>query len=277
MQTQVGRVAVITGAASGIGRGLAEQGAKKGLRLVLADIDAVGLQALGAELRASGAELVTQVTDVSDPAQLDALREVALEQFGGVDLLFNNAGVMQTGLSWEIEPAQWQRMLNINLVGVLNGIRSFVPLLLKQNRPATVINTASLAGLICSPFMAPYTLTKQAVVALSETLQYELSMLAAPVKVAVICPGPVASAIMGSDQTPEAASGFSQLLDASIRDGMQPRELADLVYEALDQDRFWIFPHRSFKPALESRLRCILDETTPVFQMAQMAENDHAH
>lgn len=268
MNSEKGRVAVITGAASGIGRGLAEYAAGLGMRLVLSDVDGQRLQALCADLQAQGAEAVACVTDVGDPAQVEHLRDVAVERFGGVDLLFNNAGVMQTGTCWEISHEQWQRMLSVNLQGVINGIRSFVPLLLEQGRPAHVINTASLAGLVSSPLMAPYNVTKQAVVALSETLHYELSLQQAQISVSVLCPGPVASEIMASDQMIAGSVGaqFNQLLDTSIRQGMTPLELAELVFAAVREKRFWILPHKFFKPALQRRLQSILEETNPVFQ-----------
>jgi NADP-dependent 3-hydroxy acid dehydrogenase YdfG len=277
MSNRQGQVAVITGAASGIGRGLAEHAAALGMHLVLADVDAAGLQVLCDQLQAAGAQAIACVTDVSDIVQVERLRDTAVERFGGVDVLFNNAGVMQTGFSWEISPQQWQRMLNVNLSGVINGIRGFVPLLLKQGRAAHVINTASLAGLVSSPLMAPYNVTKQAVVALSETLHYELAMLAAPVSVSVLCPGPVASEIMTSNQTvDEAGSSFSQLLDGSIRQGMTPLELAALVFAAIDEKRFWILPHKDFKPALERRVQSILEETNPQFQMFDVQGDAHA-
>jgi NADP-dependent 3-hydroxy acid dehydrogenase YdfG len=256
---------------------LAEHAAVQGLRLVLADRDAASLHALCDELKASGVQAVACVTDVGDVKQVERLRDQAVEQFGGVDLLFNNAGVMQTGFSWDITEAQWQRMLNVNLNGVINGIRSFVPLLLRQGRPAHVINTASLAGLVSSPLMAPYNVTKQAVVALSETLHYELTMIGAPVSVSVLCPGPVASEIMASNQVVDTAGAdFSQLLDSTIRQGMTPAELAAQVFAAIAEKRFWILPHKGFKPALERRVQSILGETNPQFQMADVEDNAHA-
>ncbi|ROL79117.1 alcohol dehydrogenase [Pseudomonas protegens] len=268
MSSQTGQVAVITGAASGIGRGLAEEAARRGMRLVLADLDAPGLARVCDALRANATEVVSRVTDVGQLAQVEALRDCAVESFGGVDLLFNNAGVMQTGYSWEISQTQWQRMLDINLNGVIHGIRSFLPLLLRQGRGGHVINTASLAGLLSSPLLAPYNVTKQAVVALSETLHYELALLGAPIAVSVICPGPVASAIMGSNQHSDAAGdGLSQLLDGRIREGMSPAELAALVFDAIDAKRFWVLPHKDFKEALQRRVRSILDETNPQFRM----------
>jgi NADP-dependent 3-hydroxy acid dehydrogenase YdfG len=277
MSNEQGPVAVITGAASGIGRGLAEHAATLGMRLVLADRDAAGLQALCDELKARGVQAIACVTDVGDVKQVERLRDRAVGHFGGVDLLFNNAGVMQTGFSWEITEAQWQRMLDVNLNGVINGIRTFVPLLLSQGRTAHVINTASLAGLVSSPLMAPYNVTKQAVVALSETLHYELAMIGAPVSVSVLCPGPVASEIMASNQVVDTAgSDFSQLLDSTIRQGMTPAELAAQVFAAVAQKRFWILPHKGFKPALERRVQSILGETNPQFQMADVEDDAHA-
>jgi NADP-dependent 3-hydroxy acid dehydrogenase YdfG len=277
MSNEQGPVAVITGAASGIGRGLAEHAATQGMRLVLADRDAAGLQSLCDELTSAGAQAIACITDVGDVQQVDRLRDRAVEHFGGVDYLFNNAGVMQTGFSWEITDAQWQRMLDVNLNGVINGIRSFVPLLLRQGRVAHVINTASLAGLVSSPLMAPYNVTKQAVVALSETLHYELAMLGAPVSVSVLCPGPVASEIMASNQVVDSAgSDFSQLLDSTIRQGMTPAELAAQVFAAVAQKRFWILPHKGFKPALERRVQSILQETNPQFQMTDVEGETHA-
>lgn len=276
MHIQRDQVAVITGAAGGIGRGLAQIGAERGLRLVVSDVDGQRLQALEQELRGRGVEVVGLVADVGDPAQVDALRDLAVQRFGGVDLLFNNAGVMQTGFCWEVSHEQWQRMLHINLQGVINGVRSFVPLLLQQGRPAHLINTASLAGLISSPMMGPYTVTKQAVVALSETLHYELAMLQAQVGVSVLCPGPVASAIMASNQSAGVATDqLDALLDSSIRQGMDPHELARQVFAGIEAARFWLLPHKSFKPALEQRLTSILAETNPVFQMAEMEGEQH--
>ncbi|AOE83853.1 SDR family NAD(P)-dependent oxidoreductase [Pseudomonas sp. TCU-HL1] len=269
MRIERGQVAVITGAAGGIGRGLAEEAGARGLRLVLSDVDPQRLAALTETLQGQGVDVASQVADVGDLAQVERLRDLAVARFGGVDLLFNNAGVMQTGFSWEIEAERWQRLLAINLGGVVNGIRAFVPLLLDQQRPAQVVNTASLAGLVCSPMLGPYTVSKQAVVALSETLHYELATLQAQVRVAVLCPGPVASDIMASNQAASAATEpLDALLDSSIRQGMDPRELAREVFAGIEAERFWLLPHKSFKPALERRLASILDETNPVFQMA---------
>jgi NADP-dependent 3-hydroxy acid dehydrogenase YdfG len=259
------RVAVITGAASGIGRGLAERAIIERLHLVLADRDGEALERLAAQLREQGVQVLTQVTDVADPEQLKCLRVAALQRFGVVDLLFNNAGVMQTGSCWELSDAQWQRALAVNLGGVINGVRAFLPLLLAQGRPAHVVNTASLAGLLNSPFMAAYNVSKQAVVALSESLHYELAALNAPVGVSVLCPGPVASEILTSVQGQGASGELNRLLVGQIRQGLSPAELAELVFAAIAEKRFWILPHKGFKPALRARLQSVLEERNPQF------------
>lgn len=258
-------VAVITGAASGIGRGLAERAAKGGYALVLADRDGSALERLAEQLRAAGATVLTQITDVADPLQLEELREATLARFGAVDLLFNNAGVMQTGSCWELSAAQWQRALAVNLGGVINGVRAFMPLLLAQGRPAHVVNTASLAGLLNSPFMAAYNVSKQAVVALSESLHYEMEALNQPIGISVLCPGPVVSEIMTSDQGQGADSELNRLLDGHIRQGMSPAEVAELVFAAIAEKRFWVLPHKGFKPALQARLESVLSESNPQF------------
>ncbi|VXC11078.1 NADP-dependent 3-hydroxy acid dehydrogenase YdfG [Pseudomonas sp. 8AS] len=265
MTEQQQQVAVITGAASGIGRGLAERAAARGYALVLADRDSAALERLAAQLRTEGAAVLAQVTDVAEPGQLEELRDAALDRFGAVDLLFNNAGVMQTGSCWEISEAQWQRALAVNLGGVINGVRAFLPLLLAQGRPAHVVNTASLAGLLNSPFMAAYNVSKQAVVALSESLHYEMAALNQPIGISVLCPGPVVSEIMTSDQGQGADSEFNRLLDDHIRQGMSPPDVAELVFEAIAEKRFWILPHKGFKPALRTRLESVLSESNPQF------------
>ena len=259
------RVAVITGAASGIGRGLAERAPTERLHLVLADRDGEALERLAERLREQGVQVLTQVTDVADAAQLERLRDAAVQRFGAVDLLFNNAGVMQTGSCWELSESQWQRALAVNLGGVINGVRAFLPLLLAQGRPAHVVNTASLAGLLNSPFMAAYNVSKQAVVALSESLHYEMAALNTQVGVSVLCPGPVVSEIMTSDQGQGAGGDLNRLLDGQIRQGMSPAELAGLVFAAIAEKRFWILPHKGFKPALHARLQSVLEERNPQF------------
>jgi NAD(P)-dependent dehydrogenase (short-subunit alcohol dehydrogenase family) len=190
-----GQTAVITGAASGIGTGLARHAASQGMRLVLADINADQLDQFAATLTT---EVVTVPTDVTDLAAMQRLADAAYQAYGAVDMVFNNAGVLATGFTWEIEPARFQRNMAVNVDGVLNGIRAFIPRLLAAARPAVMVNTASVGGFLPSPLMSPYSASKFAVVGLTESLHYELQMLNAPVRAALLCPGPVHSAIFGN-------------------------------------------------------------------------------
>ena len=183
-------VAVITGAASGIGAGLAREAARRGMKLVLADRDAARLDEVAASI---GDAALAVPTDVTDPAALQALADAAYATHGQVDLLFNNAGVLSTGLSWEIPADRWQMSLDVNVRGIVNALRAFVPRLIAADRPARIINTASVGGFLPAPLMAPYSATKFAVVALTESLAGELSMLGSKVQVSLLAPGPVKS------------------------------------------------------------------------------------
>ncbi|NQE90409.1 SDR family oxidoreductase [Nocardia terpenica] len=187
MKLQAGQVAVVTGAANGIGRAVAAALGARGLRLVLADLEADRLAEVAAEL---DADTVAVPTDVTDTEQVERLAQTALDRFGGVDLLVNNAGTMAGGPSWQIDPADWQRMIAVNLGGVANGVRVFVPQMVAAGR-GHVVNIASVSGLIADPFNAVYAATKHGVVSLSESLRGELSLLAPEIGVTVVCPGPI--------------------------------------------------------------------------------------
>ena len=260
-----GGVAVVTGAASGIGTGLARKALSIGMRVVLADIQAEALNAFAATL---DGEIVTVPTDVSDPDSVEALAERAYAEFGQVDLLFNNAGVMATGFSWEIEPKRWERSINVNLYGVLHGLRSFVPRLLKAGRPAHIVNTASVGGFMASPMMAPYSVTKFAVVALTESLRGELEMLKAPVGVSLLAPGPVTSGIFndpfGADIRPEVQQFVDYLRVLLTQHGLSPDEFAELVYAAIADGTFWIIPQpHAFDDGFRKRVEDILARRNP--------------
>lgn len=262
-------VAVITGAASGIGAGLARVAKARGLRLVLADVSAAPLQALAQEL--GGVTAV--VTDVADAASVEALAERAYAEFGQVDLLFNNAGVMAMGNSWEIDPQRWRRAIDINLFGVLHGIRSFVPRLLAAQRPARIVNTASVGGFLASPLMAPYSASKFAVVALTESLCAELELLKAPVRVSLLAPGPVRTGIFSDPAGPgasEATRGFAaQMVAMTEQHGITPDELALRAFAGIDEDRFWLIPQpETLDDGLRARTDGILARRTPTLPWA---------
>lgn len=268
MQDFNNKVAVITGAASGIGAGLARHCAGEGMRVVLADRNGEGLQQLADSLTT---ETATQVVDVADSEQVAALAELAWERFGQVDLLFNNAGVLISGATWEVPLKDWQWILNINLMGVVHGLHHFVPRMLAQSTPAHIVNTSSLAGLLAAPLMGPYTVGKQAVLALTETLSYELAD--SPIGVSALCPGPIATDIAhsGKDRQAQAAPSegqkqLMQFLSDGVSQGMSPAECAKLVFQAIRENRFWVFTHEDFKPEYQRRYEGVMNNQNPQYQ-----------
>lgn len=268
MQDFNNKVAVITGAASGIGAGLARHCAGEGMRVVLADRNDEGLQQLADSLTT---ETATQVVDVADSEQMAALADLAWERFGQVDLLFNNAGVLISGATWEVPLKDWQWILNINLMGVVHGLHHFVPRMLAQNTPAHIVNTSSLAGLLAAPLMGPYTVGKQAVLALTETLSYELAD--SPIGVSALCPGPIATDITNSGKNRQAQAAPSegqkqlmQFLSDGVSQGMSPAECAKLVFQAIRENRFWVFTHEDFKPEYQRRYEGVMNNQNPRYQ-----------
>ncbi|WP_340586983.1 SDR family oxidoreductase [Erythrobacter alti] len=254
-------VAVITGAASGIGAGLARHAASLGMDLVLADWDAAALQATAESL---STEVLAVPTDVRDEAAVQALAKAAYDKFGSVDLLFNNAGVLSSGLTWEIDSATWQRSLDINIGGVVNVIRAFVTRLIEADRPSRVINTSSMGGFLPSPFMAPYTATKFAIVAISEALAGELAAIGSGVRVSLIAPGAVKSAIM-DEQAPAETSEFMTLMrDMTQANGLTPDEFAPLVFAAIERGEYWIMPQsEALDQGIRDRTEMILKREQP--------------
>lgn len=265
-----GQTAVITGAASGIGTGLARHAASQGMKLVLADVNAAQLEQFAATL--TGAEVITVPTDVTDLAAVQRLADAAYTAYGQVDLLFNNAGVLATGFTWEIEPARFQRNMAVNVEGVLNGIRAFVPRLLAAARPAVVVNTASIGGFLPSPLMSPYSASKFAVVGLTESLHYELQMLQSPVRAALLCPGPVKSDIFGNPfgERPEPAAQqfvahMRQMLE---QHGISPEELAARAFAGINRGDYWLFPQpENIDGPLRERTETILSRAVPALQL----------
>jgi NAD(P)-dependent dehydrogenase (short-subunit alcohol dehydrogenase family) len=252
-----GKVAVITGAARGIGAALAARFAAEGMRLVLADVDRAALDSAVAERRAGGTEVVGVRTDVSDARALDALASAAQERFGTAHVICNNAGVSgHARPSWDQPEREWQWVLGVNLLGVVNGIRSFVPMLLAQDE-GHVVNTASLAGFLAAPYVSPYAATKHAVVALSTSLFHELAMAGSQVGVSVLCPSFLRTEIMDTDRAwPEdlgASPGHaddpgSELLHGvfqnAVDEGLDPADLADRVVDGIHTRRFLVTTHQ---------------------------------
>jgi NADP-dependent 3-hydroxy acid dehydrogenase YdfG len=252
---------VITGAASGIGAGLARHSASLGMNLVLADWDEAALTNLASSLPV---KTLVMPTDVRDDAAVQALAESAYNEFGQVDLVFNNAGVLSSGLSWEIEAATWQRSLDINIGGVVNVIRAFVPRLIAAGRPARIVNTSSLGGFLTSPFMSPYSATKFAIVAISEALAAELAGMGSKVQVSLLAPGPVKSAIMDEQAPAQTADFMDMLRGMNDENGMSPDELARIVFGAIKRADYWIFPHPEMLDApLRNRTEMIVERRSP--------------
>jgi NAD(P)-dependent dehydrogenase (short-subunit alcohol dehydrogenase family) len=259
-----GRVAVVTGAASGIGLGLCERFAAEGMRVVMADVEESALAEASAKLSGQGASVLPVLTDVASAQQVQALRDAAVRAFGGVHVLCNNAGVGGPhGPLWQIPAADWEWVLRVNLGGVVNGIRAFVPLLLEQDA-AHIVNTASVFGIFAGA-LGPYGISKHAIVALSETLHFQLRAEAAKVGVSVLCPGAVrtrfgtsarnrpawAGPLPPADATGQAsAERFQQLQDAA---GADPADVAALVVAGIRESRFYILTSSNRNDAVRRR------------------------
>ena len=268
------KVAVITGAASGIGRALADRCVQEGMKAVLADVEAEPLATAEASLKASGATVLAVQTYVSQVRDVEALAQKTMEAFGAVHVLCNNAGVGTEAAVWESTLAEWEWIVGVNLWGVVHGVRVFVPLMLAQDAECHIVNTASMAGLIAGPGLGAYKVTKHGVVTLSETLHHELAERGAKVKVSVLCPGIVNTRIMESarnrpgDLPPTGPRGPAseerwEALRRLVPAGMPAAQVADAVFEALRKDRFYILTHPEGKEAVRTRMEDILQERNP--------------
>lgn len=271
-----GGCAVITGAAGGVGGGLACKAAALGMRVVLADLDAAQLDRLAATL---STEALVVPTDVADPAALEALADSAYERFGRVDLLFNNAGVMSTGMTWEITPANFQRSLAINVLGIHNGIRAFVPRMLKAGTPAHIVNTGSPGGFLPSAMMSPYSASKAAAVALTECLYAEMNMLKAPIGVSLLDPGTVRSGIFSAPIGDDGRNPMVQKFVEFMRDhgagerSISPEQSAENTFAGIQAGKFWILPDPEIlDEALRQRVDSILARRNPEVYVGDMSQ-----
>jgi len=283
MRDLKGKVAVVTGAASGIGRGLAERFGREGMRVVLADIEETPLAAARAAVESLGAEAIAVTTDVSNRWQVEALARRALEAYGAVHVLCNNAGVGAGGMAWELSAADWEWVLGVNLWGVIHGIRAFVPQMVAQGQ-GHVVNTASIAGLVAAPGLAAYCATKHAVVAISECLHHDLTMRTGGLmRVSVLGPAWVKTRIADAERNRPAALArpesqvpspqdqmMEQMLRAAVAGGMEPASIAEHVVQAIVHDRFWVLTHPRSKAAIEARMQGILDDRDPQFDLSPM-------
>lgn len=269
------RTAVVTGAASGIGRAMVGAFLDVGMNVVLADIDEERLENTVNSFREAGGNVLPVLMDVSDSEQVQALAQKTLDNFGAVDVLCNNAGIgYPTRSSWEAPLEVWRWVLDVNLMGVIHGIQTFIPIMLEQETGGHVVNTASIAGLISSGISAAYGVSKHAVVALSEALHIELLTRNANVKVSVLCPGNINTDIMNAslrfrpknvpppyEMTPEEEI-FRNAYATWLKRGMDPAEVARQVIDAVREERFYVITH-DFSSYIETRMKNILSSNNP--------------
>jgi NAD(P)-dependent dehydrogenase (short-subunit alcohol dehydrogenase family) len=249
-----GKVAVVTGAASGIGLGIAEAFASEGMRLVLGDIDEGRLTAEVDRLRAEGAEATGIKVDVGDLDQVRRLADTAIDRFGGVDIICNNAGTIRPGRTWELPMQDWDLVLRVNLMGVINGVHTFVPLMLASGREGHVINVGSMASVSPTLGIGPYNVSKHGVLVLSEVLEAELRAADAPIGVSVIMPGRVKSRLGRPPGTPDDEPAVSE------PELMEPREVGDKVVAAVRENRLFVFTHPERVAEVRERFARITEE-----------------
>lgn len=276
MRDFAGRVAVVTGAASGIGLGLATRFAQEGMRVVLADVEESALDKACDGLRARGFDVLGVPTDVSQAESVEQLAERTLAQYGGVHVLCNNAGV-GGGFSkiWEASLKDWEWVLGVNLWGVIHGVRTFVPIMLSQNTEGHIVNTASIAGLV--PGTRAYSVTKSGVVVLSEALYNNLAQSNAPIGVSVLCPGLINTRIMyafrnrparllnvpGVQVTERELARAERVGNMASELGLAPDAVAGIVVEAIRSDAFYILTHAHFDDTIRTRAEDILQRRKP--------------
>lgn len=243
----VGGVAVVTGAGSGIGEGIAREAARRGMKVVLADIATDRIEQIAAELRAVGQEVLAVTTDVSDHAAVERLAATTHEIFGDVRLLVNNAGIEMLGHVWEIPAETWNKALGINVLGVIHGVRAFAPRMLAANKPAFIANLSSVGALGVMPIQTPYIVSKHAVLSFTECLALEVEMTGAPISVSAVLPGPVATRIFEdapAGLNPKTVDRHRAYMNAMLRDyGLDAQEAGRRILEGIAARQFWVSTH----------------------------------
>ena len=265
MQDFEGRVAVVTGAASGIGFATAARFAQEGMRVVLADIEQVALEAAVAKLAAAGHEALAVPTDVSRWEDIQELAARALDAYGQVNVVHNNAGVVRAGRMEELTLSDWEWVLGVDLWSVIYGVKAFLPLI-RQAGEGHIINTASSAGLQASPDIGPYNVAKFGVVALTETLQLELLQEGSKIRSSVLCPGAIATRIGESERNrPQAAAEtetnqrFHEMAGEVVARGHSPESVAERIVSAIREQEFWILTHPKWIEVLRRRIEGMED------------------
>ncbi|WP_020652404.1 SDR family oxidoreductase [Massilia niastensis] len=275
-----GKVAVITGAASGLGREFANEAAGLGMKLVLADVQAKALEHAADELLHRGVEVLAMVCDVRKGAHVQELADSAIARFGAVHLVFNNAGVGVGGLVWENSEQDWEWVLGVNLWGVIHGVRVFTRVMLEcaaadRGYQGHIVNTASMAGLLNAPALGVYNVSKHAVVALSETLHHDLQLVDAPIGASVLCPYFVPTGIahshrhrpeeLLSEESITASQQAAQALtEKAVGSGkLSAEDVARLTFDAIRQGQFYIYSHPHALGAVEERFDAIVHARSP--------------
>ena len=277
MQEFSGKVAVVTGAASGIGRALAQRFAAAGMRLVLADVEHGSLEATAQSVAELGADALALRTDVSERDEVEALAEATYERYGAAHVLCNNAGVgvFQRCL-WEQPLEDFEWVLSVNLWGVLHGVRAFVPRMLAGGEAGHIVNTCSMSGLTSMAGSSAYQMSKHGAVTLTETLALELAQREAPIGVSALCPGYVLTQITGAERNRPAhltanalsgSEGSAALSDDQMKAlqeiALEPAEVAQRVFEAIRDNRFWVLTHANANARIEARFGAILRRENP--------------
>jgi NAD(P)-dependent dehydrogenase (short-subunit alcohol dehydrogenase family) len=270
-----GKVAVVTGAAEGIGRAIAERAAAAGMKLVLADINSAKLEAFAGELRANGVEAIARTVDVAGARQVDALAGAAFERFGRVHLLVNNAGVGLAKPVWETTERDWEWVMGVNVYGVTHSLRAFVPRMIAGGEEGHIVNVASIAGLLSEPGLAAYNASKFAVVTISEGLHHDLQLRRSLLKVSVLCPGWVKTRIADAERhrDPAERSDFTKLDEKaqrtamaivdSVQNGIAPAEVAAAVFRAIEAGEFYILTHEATRAGVTVRMNDIVQNRPP--------------
>lgn len=288
MQEFSGKVAVVTGAASGIGRGLAERFVAEGMRVVLADVEQRALDATAAALSEGGGEVLAVRTDVSSRSAVEELAAATLERFGPPQVLCNNAGVAGGGQGpiWKTTEKDWEWVIGVNLLGIVHGIQAFVPHMLESGQEGHIVNTASIYGL-ASQGPVIYGVTKHGAVRLTEGLYADLQAVGAPIGVSVLCPGLIATRIVTSvrnrpdhlkneDQSAPPA-GVAQFMEMAekrfMENGMPPSQVADIVVDAIREPRFYVLTHPETKGMVSERFDAVLDGARPPATLTNARRN----
>ncbi len=261
------KVIVVTGAGSGIGRALVLHAASRGMRVVLADIDARRLATVLEEVRAHGVEALGVEVDVRSAASVEQLAERAYAAFGAVHVLVNNAGIAASGAAWALPLETWKQVLDINLHGVIHGVHSFLPRMLQGGEPGHVVNVASAAGLISVPGFAAYSASKFAVVGLSEALHHDLTVRKAKVAASLLCPSWVQTRIAQDGLLPAGADAVDNSVHTAVgkavETGISADTVAERVFKAIEDGQFYILTHDDTLSAVKTRSDDILQNRQP--------------